>query len=676
MKGVILAGGSGTRLSPFSLITNKHLLPVYDKPVICYAIEKLVSAGIDRIMIITSPHHVNDFIKILGSGESFKSKRNNQQIQIVYGIQNTPSGVADGLYIAKEYVGSDSCVLYLGDNIIEDDLSEHINNFQEGALVFLKEVKDPGRFGVASVNNLGNILKIEEKPEFPETNLAVTGIYVYDNTVFEKMIGQPKSSRGEYEITYINNKYIEEGKLRAQFLKKDWFDVGTIDSLLGASNLMKYKKELMSKVQSLSIFFPCYNDKGTIASLILEAKRVAQTLTDDFEIIVIDDGSTDGSREVLLELKKNTPELLLIFHKKNEGYGGALRSGFKATTKDLVFYTDGDGQYDINELPRLVEKLNDNIDVVNGFKIKREDPIHRIVIGFVYQYIMRLIFWLPIRDPDCDFRLIRRKVLDEIELKSNTGTITIELVKKIQNAGFRFAEIGVSHHFRIYGKSQFFNFRRVFATVWRLIFLWFDLLFMKKIIYHLAQSPVIFMALRNFLEGGFKSQKKILREHFNPGLNENVLDIGCGTGEFSVFFNPTNYTGIDTEKKYIEYALKKYKGRFLVADAANLPLEDHSFDKAMIIGLLHHMNDKECEMVLTEAKRVLKPGGHLLVMEDVHEEKTGFFARGIHSLDQGKYIRKSSEYATLLKKQFILTKNFYTKSGFCPYSVFLLNNHN
>lgn len=241
MKGVILAGGDGTRLRPLTLVTNKHLLPVYNKPVIYYAIEKLVGAGVDRIMIVTSPKQVEDFVNLLGSGQNFISKNTGRQIQIVYGIQNRPSGIADGLHIAKDYIGTDDCVLYLGDNILEDDISKHINNFKKGALVFLKEVKDPERFGVATVDKKGRVLEVVEKPVNPKSNLAVVGVYVYDNKVFDKMIGQPTSERGEYEITYLNNKYIEEGTLKSVLLKKEWFDVGSVDALLEANNFMSKK---------------------------------------------------------------------------------------------------------------------------------------------------------------------------------------------------------------------------------------------------------------------------------------------------------------------------------------------------------------------------------------------------------------------------------------------------
>ncbi|MCK5027389.1 MAG: NTP transferase domain-containing protein [Candidatus Pacebacteria bacterium] len=243
MKGVILAGGNGTRLHPLTAVTNKHLLPLYNKPVIYHPIEKLVSAGIDRIMIVTSPHHINDFTSLLGSGQNFISKRTGKQIQIVYAIQNKPSGIADGLYFAKDYVGNDNVVLYLGDNIIEDDITPHIRSFKTGAKVFLKEVPDPKRFGIATVDNDMLVTKIVEKPEKPESDFAVVGLYMYDNTVFNKMIGMKQSVRGEYEITTVNNRYIDEGTLSALILKKEWFDIGTFDSMLHAGNYMKKKYE-------------------------------------------------------------------------------------------------------------------------------------------------------------------------------------------------------------------------------------------------------------------------------------------------------------------------------------------------------------------------------------------------------------------------------------------------
>jgi len=250
MKGVLLAGGSGTRLHPMTKVTNKHLMPIYNRPVLYYAIDKMVEAGIDRIMIITSPGHVDDFVNIIGSGPRWISKNNGKQIQIVYGIQEKPTGIAEGLWIAKEYVGVDNCMLYLGDNIIEDDLTPYVENFNGGATVFLKDVEDPERFGVATLNADGNIIGIEEKPEKPESNKAVIGLYMYDNSVFDKMQGLEPSDRGEFEITDVNQVFCKAGELRGVELQKEWFDIGTFDSMLEASIHMKKSDQKFNCDQS------------------------------------------------------------------------------------------------------------------------------------------------------------------------------------------------------------------------------------------------------------------------------------------------------------------------------------------------------------------------------------------------------------------------------------------
>ena len=231
---------------------------------------------------------------------------------------------------------------------------------------------------------------------------------------------------------------------------------------------------------SISVFFPCYNDKGTIASMVIESILTLRPLTEDFEVIVIDDGSSDTSREILKELQRVYPQVNLVFHEQNKGYGGALKSGFATAKHEWIFYTDGDGQYNVRELPELVEKMAEGIDVVNGFKIKRSDPFHRIVIGKCYHHITKWIFGLPIRDVDCDFRLMRRAIFDRIELESNSGVICVEMIKKIHDAGFRFAEVPVHHYFRTSGKSQFFNFKRIFRVGRDLLKLWWKLVVLKK----------------------------------------------------------------------------------------------------------------------------------------------------------------------------------------------------
>jgi glycosyltransferase involved in cell wall biosynthesis len=225
----------------------------------------------------------------------------------------------------------------------------------------------------------------------------------------------------------------------------------------------------------LSIFFPAYNDSGTIASLVIEARVTAQKLTQDFEIIVVNDGSADHTAEILDELARTYPEVRVIHHPQNRGYGGALRSGFSGSTKEFIFYTDGDAQYDPAELQLLWPHMVDGVDVVNGYKISRSDPMHRIIIGRVYHHTVKLLFGLKVRDVDCDFRLIRRSVFDRISLEHNSGVICLELMKKLTDAGCVIAEVPVHHYHRAFGKSQFFNFPRLWHTAQDVLKLWIKL---------------------------------------------------------------------------------------------------------------------------------------------------------------------------------------------------------
>jgi glycosyltransferase involved in cell wall biosynthesis len=234
------------------------------------------------------------------------------------------------------------------------------------------------------------------------------------------------------------------------------------------------------KPAGLSVFFPAYNDSGTIASMVIRTVKAASELTPDFEIIVVDDGSADSTAEIADELARTYPQVRAVHHPINRDYGAALQTGFRSATKELIFYTDGDAQYDPAELAVLWARMTPETDLVNGYKISRSDPFHRIVIGRVYHHIVSVLFGLRLRDVDCDFRLMRRAIFDRINLEKTSGIICVEMMKKIQDAGFRIAEVPVHHYHRAFGQSQFFNFRRLFKTGRDLMLLWYALVIRRE----------------------------------------------------------------------------------------------------------------------------------------------------------------------------------------------------
>lgn len=234
-------------------------------------------------------------------------------------------------------------------------------------------------------------------------------------------------------------------------------------------------------VQSVSVFFPCYNDEATIARMVeVAVATIARIGVDDAEVIVVNDGSSDGSAAILAELESVEPLLRVVTHDRNRGYGGALLSGFAASTKQWVFYTDGDGQFDPAELELLAQRASDDVDVVQGYKLRRADGLLRVVIGRVYHRFVKLMFGLQIRDTDCDFRLIRRRALDRVTLVHTTGVICVELVRKLQDAGARFTEVGVHHYRRVHGTSEFFRVGAIARTLRDLAGLWVQLVVLGR----------------------------------------------------------------------------------------------------------------------------------------------------------------------------------------------------
>lgn len=234
MKGIILAGGTGSRLHPLTKVTNKHLLPVYDKPMIYYPLMTLVDAGVTDILIISGSEHSGHFINLLGSGREFG-------VTLSYEIQDEAKGIADALRIAEKFSQGEKIIVILGDNIFEQNIKEFVETFEvqeKGAMIFLKEVKDPKRFGVAEVVG-SSVTSITEKPADPKSNLAVTGLYMYDFEVFSIIKSLQPSARGEYEITDVNNAYIAQSTLTFSTLSGYWTDAGTFESLFEANKLVR-----------------------------------------------------------------------------------------------------------------------------------------------------------------------------------------------------------------------------------------------------------------------------------------------------------------------------------------------------------------------------------------------------------------------------------------------------
>lgn len=239
-----------------------------------------------------------------------------------------------------------------------------------------------------------------------------------------------------------------------------------------------------SERPSVSVFYPCYNDWGTIGSMILLTTQIAERLGLDYDLTLVDDGSESQTLELLDEAERQFPALNIVHHDENRGYGAALRSGFKAATREWIFYTDGDAQYDVRELELLIEHAKPGVDVVQGYKITRHDPLHRKVIGRIYHWIVKIAFGLRLRDVDCDFRLIRRSVFDKVELTRDSGVICAELMVKIHQEGFNIVEVPVHHYPRAHGKSQFFNFVRVARVIWQLRGLW-----IKEVLRYRPREP-------------------------------------------------------------------------------------------------------------------------------------------------------------------------------------------
>ena len=234
MKGIILAGGRATRLRPLTKITSKQLLPVYNKPMIYYPIQTLVSAGITEILIVVAPEYSGQFLNLLGSGSELGAT-------LSYEVQDEPRGLPDAFIVGENFIGGDSVAMMLGDNIFDHNFAESVASFESGARIFAKQVPDPERSGVVEFDENNKVISIVEKPEHPKSNYAVVGFYIYDNKVIEYAKSLKRSTRNELEIVDLHNKYLEKGELDVNIIEGMWEDAGTIDSLLRVNNLIAEK---------------------------------------------------------------------------------------------------------------------------------------------------------------------------------------------------------------------------------------------------------------------------------------------------------------------------------------------------------------------------------------------------------------------------------------------------
>ena len=362
MKGVILAGGSGTRLHPNTKVTNKHLLPVYNQPMIYYPIQTLLRAGIDDILILPGKDHAGDFAKLLGSGKDFNAK-------FTFKVQDHAGGFAYAVGLAEEFVGDDDFVVIFGDNILEDNIIQDVQNFEKGAKIFLKQVHDPHRFGIAELEG-NKVVNIEEKPVEPKSNWAAIGVYIYDSRAFEYIKTLKPSDRGELEITDLNNIYVKNKEMQAGFVKGFWFDTGTHESLVNAAydikNINKPMEPLKLEYKNapkVVIGGILYDTKewgyGTSKYLDYFMKSLKKQDYPNVELVLVDNSEEENNASVDF-VKKNYPEIEIIHPGENTGFAKANNILIKkALEKKADYYiaSNVDMIYEPNTVSELVNAV-------------------------------------------------------------------------------------------------------------------------------------------------------------------------------------------------------------------------------------------------------------------------------------------------------------------------------
>lgn len=375
MKGVILAGGTGSRLYPCTKVTNKHLLPVYNKPMVHYPIETLKGSGVNEILVISSPEHAGDFMQLLGSGSDLN-------VNFTYKIQDGAGGIAQALSLAEDFANGESLAVILSDNIFEEAFAEDVMRFKQGAQIFVKKVEDPGRFGVVELKEDDTVRSIEEKPSFPKSNFAQTGLYLYDNQVFNYIKQIQPSKRGELEITDVNNLYLEKRQLKARKFLGMWADAGTHDSLLEANILAheafsgtSLRRETKTEMASLNAVSP----KVTVGLLTCNSENYIEPCLDsllaqdyeNLEIVVLDNHSQDESVNVI---QTQYPDIQLVESDENLGFGRGHNQIIGQTDGEFYACLNADMIFEPNFISSLVRAVSEKpIYGSAGGKLKRWD---------------------------------------------------------------------------------------------------------------------------------------------------------------------------------------------------------------------------------------------------------------------------------------------------------------
>ncbi len=382
MKGVILAGGTGSRLFPSTKVTNKHLLPVFDRPMIYYPIQTLKNSGIRDILIISSPEHAGDFMQLLGSGVDF-------DVNFTYKIQDGAGGIAQALSLAENFSQGEPIAAILSDNIFEDDFSDQVFYFQRGAQIFVKKVEDPSRFGIVEIRDDGTVRSVEEKPAFPKSNFAQTGFFLYDHQVFDLIRQIHPSKRGELEITDVNSLYLERKQLKAAEIHGMWVDAGTHNSLLEASLLaqeafdpgkvLHRRKQRSLHAEEVTQIQEQRSPKVTIGILTYNSEKyilpcLNSLLTQDYEnleVVILDNHSTDGTVE---KIEQNFTGVKIIRSTENVGFGRGHNMILRETEGDFYACLNVDMIFEPNFISELVKSISEKpIYGSAGGKLKRWD---------------------------------------------------------------------------------------------------------------------------------------------------------------------------------------------------------------------------------------------------------------------------------------------------------------